>query len=124
PLCASMADTQQQPRELDGRSANDQNALAQYANQPGIWSKLGIAYKYRACTSCKSRAIEALRRAEVVDPKDWVAHHELGYLYKDDGKHAEAIAQFRKYLSLRPDAGDADTIRDDISYLTEETRRQ
>ena len=123
-LWAEVADSQQQAGDLDGAIANYQKSLAQDANQPGVWSKLGIAYKDRACTSCKSRAIEALRRAEVVDPKDWVAHHELGYLYKDDGKHAEAIAQFRKYLSLRPDAGDADTIRDDISYLTEETRRQ
>ena len=88
-----------------------------------MWSKLGIAYKDRGCIGCKSRAIEALKRAEMVDPKDWVACHELGYLYKDDGRRAEAIAQFRKYLSLRPDAGDVDAVKDDIYYLQEQSRR-
>ena len=69
------------------------------------------------------RFLEALKHAELVDPKDWVAHHELGYLYKDDGRRVEAIAQFRKYLNLRPDAGDAETVRDDIYYLQEQSRR-
>ena len=122
-LWAEIADAQQQAGDLDGAIASYQKSLAQEPNQPGVWSRLGIAYKDRGCQGCKSRAIEALRRAEVVDPKDWVAHHELGYLYKDDGKRAEAIVEFRKYLSLRPDAGDAETIKDDIYYLTEDTRR-
>ena len=122
-LWAEVADSQQQAGDLDGAIASFQKSLAQDPNQPGIWSKLGIAYKDRACSGCKTRAIEALRRAEAVDPKDWVAHHELGYLYKDDGRRAEAIAQFRKYLVLRPDAGDVETIKDDIYYLQEESRR-
>ena len=122
-LWAQIADSQQQAGDLDAAIASYQKSLAQDPNQPGVWSRLGIAYKDRGCTGCKSRAIEALKRAEIVDPKDWVAHHELGYLYKDDGRRAEAIAQFRKYLSLRPDAGDVDTVKDDIYYLQEESRR-
>jgi tetratricopeptide (TPR) repeat protein len=122
-IWAEIADAQQSAGDLDGAIASYQKSLAQEPNQPGVWSKLGIAYKDRGCQACKTRAIEALRRAELVDPKDPIAHHELGYLYKDDGKRSEAIAEFRKYLSLRPDAGDADTVRDDIYYLTEETRR-
>ena len=43
--------------------------------------------------------------------------------YKDDGRRAEAIAQFRKYLTLRPDASDVETVKDDIYYLQEESRR-
>jgi predicted Zn finger-like uncharacterized protein len=122
-LWAEVAESQQQAGDLDGAIASYQKSLAQDPKQPGVWSKLGIAYKDRGCTGCKTRAIEALRRAEVVDPKDWVAHHELGYLYKDDGRRAEAIAHFRKYLLLRPDAGDVETIKDDIYYLQEEGRR-
>jgi tetratricopeptide (TPR) repeat protein len=122
-LWAQIADSQQQAGDLDGAIGSYQKSLAQDPNQPGVWSRLGIAYKDRGCTGCKNRAIEALKRAEVVDPKDWVAHHELGYLYKDDGRRAEAIAQFRKYLNLRPDAGDMETVRDDIYFLQEESRR-
>ncbi|MFL5311909.1 MAG: tetratricopeptide repeat protein [Myxococcales bacterium] len=122
-LWAQIADSQQQAGDLDGAIGSYQKSLAQDPNQPGVWSRLGIAYKDRGCTGCKNRAIEALKHAEVVDPKDWVAHHELGYLYKDDGRRAEAIAQFRKYLNLRPDAGDVDTVKDDIYYLQEESRR-
>jgi cellulose synthase operon protein C len=122
-LWAQIAESQQQAGDLDAAIASYQKALAQEPNQPGVWTRLGIAYKDRGCTGCKNRAIEALKRAELVDPKDWMAHHELGYLYKDDGRRAEAIAQFRKYLTLRPDAGDVDTIKDDIYYLTEESRR-
>jgi len=122
-LWAQIADSQQQAGDLDGAIGSYQKSLAQDPNQPGVWSRLGIAYKDRGCTGCKNRAIEALKRAEVVDPKDWVAHHELGYLYKDDGRRAEAIAQFRKYLNLRPDAGDIETVKDDIYYLQEESRR-
>ena len=122
-LWAQIADSQQQAGDLDGAIASYQKSLAQDPNQPGVWSRLGIAYKDRGCSGCKNRAIEALKRAEVVDPKDWVAHHELGYLYKDDGRRAEAIAQFRKYLNLRPDAGDVETVKDDIYYLQEQSRR-
>src|SRR5438874_11836967 len=65
-LWAEIADSQQQAGDLDGAIAHYQKSLSQDPNQPGVWSKLGIAYKDRGCTSCKSRAIEALRRAEVV----------------------------------------------------------
>jgi hypothetical protein len=44
-------------------------------------------------------------------------------MLKDDGKRKEAIAEFRRYLELKPDAGDASTIQDDIYYLQEESRR-
>ena len=66
---------------------------------------------------------KALLSAEKVDAKDWVAHRELGYLYKDDGKRQQAIEHFKKYLVLRPDAPDIETVRDEVYYLQEETRR-
>jgi Flp pilus assembly protein TadD len=90
---------------------------------PSIWTKLGIAYKDKDCKGCRARAVDALKRATHVDPADVVAHHELGYMYKDDGRRKEAIAEFRRYLALKPDAGDAATVKDDIYYLEEESRR-
>jgi tetratricopeptide (TPR) repeat protein len=123
-LWSEVADAQQQSGDLAGAIGSFQKSLAQDPSQPGVWSKLGIAYKDQGCNGCKAKAVEALLRAETVDPKDWVAHYELGYLYKDDEKRKDAIAQFQKYLVLRPDAPDAETVRDDIYYLREESRRK
>jgi tetratricopeptide (TPR) repeat protein len=122
-LWAYVADSQQQAGDVDGAIAHFQKSLAQNPNQASVWTRLGVAYKDKGCAGCRTRAIEALRRAETIDPKDWTAHHELGYLYKDDGRRQEAIAEFRKYLSLKPDAGDAETVKDEVYYLQEESKR-
>jgi tetratricopeptide (TPR) repeat protein len=122
-LLTEVADAQQQAGDLDSAIASFEKSLAQDSSQPGVWSKLGIAYKDKGCNGCKNKAIQALISAEKVDAKDWVAHRELGYLYKDDGKRQPAIDHFKKYLVLRPDAPDAETVRDEVYYLQEETRR-
>jgi hypothetical protein len=44
-------------------------------------------------------------------------------MFKDDGRRKEAIVEFRRYLDLRPDAGDVGSVQDDIYYLQEESRR-
>jgi Tfp pilus assembly protein PilF len=88
-----------------------------------VWTKLGIAYKDKDCRGCRTKAVDALQRATRVDPGDALAHHELGYMFKDDGHRREAIAEFRRYLDLRPDAGDVSSVQDDIYYLQEESRR-
>jgi tetratricopeptide (TPR) repeat protein len=122
-LWAEEGDAEQQSGDVDGAIRNFQKALAQNPNLVGVWTKLGIAYKDKDCKGCRSRAADALRRATHVDPTDATAHHELGYMYKDDGRRKDAIAEFRRYLELRPDAGDLATVQDDIFYLQEESRR-
>jgi tetratricopeptide (TPR) repeat protein len=59
----------------------------------------------------------------LVDVKDAPAWHELGYLYKDEARRADSIAAFRKYLELKPNSVDAETVNDEIYYLQEESRR-
>ena len=122
-LWAEVADSEQQAGDTDGAIRDFQKALAQDATLTGVWSKLGVAYKDKDCKGCKAKAMDALRHAAQVDPTDAVAHHELGYMYKDDGRRREAIAEFRRYIELRPDAGDLSTVQDDIYYLQEESRR-
>jgi predicted Zn finger-like uncharacterized protein len=122
-LWAEVGDAEQQVGDLDGAIRDFQRALAQDPSLPGVWTKLGIAYKDRDCKGCRTRALDALKRAAQVDPTDATAHHELGYMYKDDGRRKEAIVEFRRYLELRPDAGDLSTVQDDIYYLQEESRR-
>jgi len=82
-----------------------------------------VAYKDKDCKGCRTRAEDALQHATQVDSRDATAHHELGYMYKDDGKRKEAVAEFQRYLELKPDGGDVSTVQDDIYYLQEESRR-
>ena len=120
---AEVGDSEQQAGDLDGAIRDFQSALSKDPKLPGVWSKLGIAYKDKDCKGCKTKAMDALRTAEQQNPADAVAHHELGYMYKDDGRRKEAIREFQRYLELRPDAGDLSTVQDDIFYLQEESRR-
>src|SRR5437016_13773622 len=122
-LWALVGDAEQQSGDVDGAIRDFQRALAQDPNLPVVWTKLGIAYKDKDCRGCRTKAVDALQRATRVDPGDALAHHELGYIFKDDGRRRDAIAEFRRYLDLRPDAGDAPSVQDDIYYLQEESRR-
>jgi cellulose synthase operon protein C len=122
-LWALVGDAEQQSGDVDGAIRDFQRALTQNPNLPSVWTKLGVAYKDKDCRGCRTKAIDALQRATRVDPGDALAHHQLGYIFKDDGRRKEAIAEFRRYLDLRPDAGDAPSVQDDIYYLQEESRR-
>ncbi|HEX4381784.1 MAG TPA: tetratricopeptide repeat protein, partial [Myxococcales bacterium] len=122
-LWGEVGDAEQQSGDTDGAIRDFQRALAQDGKLTGIWTKLGVAYKDKDCKGCRNRAEDALQRAIQVDAKDASAHHELGYMYKDDGKRKEAMAEFNRYLELAPDAGDVSTVKDDIFYLQEESRR-
>jgi tetratricopeptide (TPR) repeat protein len=122
-LWGEVGDAEQQSGDTDGAIRDFQRALAQDGKLAGIWTRLGVAYKDKDCKGCRTRAEDALQRAIQVDPKDASAHHELGYMYKDDGKRKEAVVEFQRYLELRPDAGDAASVQDDIYYLKEESRR-
>lgn len=123
-IWALLGEALQQSGEVDGAIASFSRALRQEPSLPGVWSKLGVAYKDKACAGCKTKAIDALRRATQLEPKNDVAWYEIGYLYKDDGRRQEAVAAFRKYLELKPQAVEAETVRDEIYYLQEESRRQ
>ena len=122
-IWAEVGDAEQQAGDLEGAIRDFQRALAQDPSLPSVWTKLGIAYKDKDCKGCRIKAVDALQHATRVDPGDALAHHELGYMFKDDGRRRDAIAEFRKYLDLRPDAGDASNVQDDIYYLQEESRR-
>src|SRR2546426_527424 len=122
-LWALVGDAEQQSGDVDGAIRDFQRALTQDPNLPAVWTKLGIAYKDKDCRGCRTKAVDALQHATRVDPGDALAHHELGYIFKDDGRRRDAIAEFRRYLDLRPDAGDAPSVQDDIYYLQEESRR-
>ena len=122
-LWAEVGDAEQQSGDLDGAIRDFQKALSQDKDLTATWTKLGIAYKDKDCNGCRAKALDALKRATRVDPADAIAHHQLGYMYKDDRNRRDAIIEFKRYLELRPDAGDLSSVQDDIYYLEQETKR-
>ncbi len=66
------------------------------------------------------QAEKHLKMAVKLDPKDPMPHYYLGYVYKSTNRNRLAVREFRRYLRLRPDAPDADDIRDEIDYLLNE----
>jgi tetratricopeptide (TPR) repeat protein len=122
-LLVQQADAEHQAGRMDDAIAHYKKALQENPGLPGAWSRLGVAYKDKACGDCRRQAVQAFLRAEQADPKDANARRELGYLYKEDGRRAESIAKLKKYVELRPDAPDAEQVKDDIYYLSEEKKR-
>lgn len=63
-------------------------------------------------------AIEEFERALDVNPRSAAAHYELGILLGEKaGKPAAAIYHYEKYLELRPGAGNADIVQQQIMGL-------
>jgi tetratricopeptide (TPR) repeat protein len=69
-------------------------------------------------------AIEEFTRALIVNPNSASAHHELGWLYEQkEPDPAAAIYHYERYLRLRPDAENADLIRQRITSCKQDLAR-
>lgn len=69
-------------------------------------------------------AVEAFEQALEANPRSAAAHLELGWLYANkEHSPATAIYHYEKFLQLRPDAENAETIRLHISGLKQELAR-
>ena len=121
-IWALVGDAEQQSGDVTSAIKDFQLALSKDPNLLGVWTKLGIAYKDKDCAGCRKMAVDALQHATKIDPADALAHHELGYMFKDEGRRRDAIKEFRRYLELKPDAGDKATVEDEIYYLNEENQ--
>jgi LysM repeat protein len=66
-------------------------------------------------------AIEAFEQALEMNPHSGAAHFELGWLHAEkENDPAAAIYHYQKYLELRPNAGNAETIRQHVFRLKQE----
>lgn len=74
-----------------------------------------LAGKARANTLDFDGAIEAFEKALEANPQNASAHYELGLLKEKKADHAAAIYHFERYLKLRPDAPNAQIIKERIS---------
>jgi predicted Zn finger-like uncharacterized protein len=56
-------------------------------------------------------------RAAKDDARNAMPHYYLGYLYKDRGQKARAVAEFKRFLELKPDADEKKDIEAEIEDL-------
>ncbi len=69
-------------------------------------------------------AIEAYEKALEVNPHNARAHFELGLLYqRNDADLPAAIFHFNRFLQLRPDSDQADTVRQRINACKQDLAR-
>lgn len=62
-------------------------------------------------------ALQSFESAEIIYPDDEVVPYYLGMLYLQRGERRDAIAQWKRYLELAPEAENAGTIRKYITLL-------
>jgi len=63
------------------------------------------------------RSEEAFRKALQLDRGNAQAHRGLGFLYQDQGRGADAIQEYEKYLELAPEGHDARRVRRRLEVL-------
>jgi len=83
-----------------------------------------LAGKSRVSTMDFPGAIEAFEKALDANPHSAAAHFELGCLYdQKDPNPASAIYHYEAFLKLRPDAGNADVVKQRIMTCKQELAR-
>lgn len=69
-------------------------------------------------------AIESYEKALEVNPKSAAAHFELGWIYdRKEGDPASAIYHYERYLKLRPNAKNAEIVRQQVTACKQELAR-
>lgn len=92
-----------------------------------IWMNLGAAYlgnPVLATAEKQERAIDAFRRALVLQPGMPNANYNLGLIFRDQGKWAEAWDEFRQALDANPADPDARRLMDNMTARLAETEAE
>ncbi len=84
---------------------------------PGVAFRLGRTYDEM---EQKSKAIRFYLKAAKATPTDPMPYYYLGHVYKAKSKNKKALKAFTKYLHLRPDAPDAEEVREEMYFLKNE----
>ncbi len=92
-----------------------QRAVTLYNKSSSAHLWLGIAQKREGKTA---QAEASLKRADQLSKgKESEAHWHLANIYNEQKRYAEAAGELEKFLKARPDARDADKIRQLIVQL-------
>jgi LysM repeat protein len=81
-----------------------------------------LAGKKRVSTLDNSGAIECFEKALEVNPRSGAAHFELACLYEETDP-ATAIYHYQSYLKVRPEAGNAEVVKQRIMTCKQELAR-
>jgi LysM repeat protein len=83
-----------------------------------------LAGKSRVSTMDDNGAVESFERALEVNPHSAAAHFELGCLFdNNEAEPAAAIYHYNQYLKLRPNAGNAEIVKQRIVTCKQELAR-
>jgi predicted Zn finger-like uncharacterized protein len=94
-----------------------QKALTIDPKATGLALRLARAYDD---LNQKATAIKFYLETVKQEPTNAIPHYYLGHIYKANNNKRLALAEFRRYLQLRPDAPDAADVNDEIAYLQNE----
>ena len=98
---------------------NLERAITVYNDSPNAYLWLGIAEKR---VGKLAQAEVSLKRAnELSKGKEADVHWQLGGLYNDQKRYAEAAAELELFLKTKPDARDAEKIKQLIAQLKQKT---
>jgi tetratricopeptide (TPR) repeat protein len=86
-------------------------------------SELGGDFAFSASNAKKEQAEQLYREATQLDASFAPAHRSLAELYEDWDRYADAIASYREYLRLNPDASDRARIERRVSVLERKAKR-
>jgi regulator of sirC expression with transglutaminase-like and TPR domain len=89
-------------------------AYAKKPKTPGLAYRMGRTYQD---LDKRSLAVRFYNKAIKHDPQDPMPHYYLGHIFKAYGNNNKAYGEFRRYLQLRPDAPDADEVKEEMDYL-------
>src|SRR5258708_1606444 len=83
-----------------------------------------LAGKARATSLDYKGAAEAFEKALEVNPRNASAHFELALLYeRDDNDPSAAVYHFERYLRLRPNAENANIVKDRLLHCKQGVAR-
>lgn len=103
---------------------SDLKALEVSVNRERGIYHYNLAVAYTKATLLK-KAVQEYKKSLEYDPNNAEAHYNLGLLYKKFGDDpAKAMVYFRQYLELKPDANDAQEVRNFIDDLLELANRR
>ncbi len=109
--------------EIYEKKGNQAAAEAEYkaladmdpANAAVTWYNIGALAKNN---DKSAEAVKAFKKAVEIDPKYAQAHRELGYALVQQGDFPGAVAQFKQYLDLSPNATDAGEVKAMVRQLS------
>jgi predicted Zn finger-like uncharacterized protein len=92
-----------------------ETALSADASLTYVYYKVGRSLSEKGQ---QKKAVEWYRKATLQEPENAMPWYYLGFSYKEQkGKKKDAIAAFKNYLKLKPDAEDKKDIEDEIYDL-------